>query len=583
MSPAFRYITDMRVANISSLQLRMLINTRLGVTDLLRQPFVGELDLIRDLEITFPDMAGIEKLPKLVNLRVDGTNVHTVRDGEYLQRLLHLRLYNCSDFNFTMFGRTRSLIQLYGYDFLPFDLYEFRHNTDLGLAVFTSTGTNPNMLMDLYGADKYFPKLADFFLRHLSAGINGNYENCFVSYETYNDVYPKIKSNQNLLLRTQPSSFAPCYPTPLRDANVPDANTISWQSNFTNATGVYYNVYLGKSRTAMDLVGVFQSEKSYMTNFDANSDYFWRVEAYHADSTYYSGVYHFSTYQDLPIPFVDKFDSYYTGSPVADESPFWVNFDNTLTGKAVANRTTKFDGYYSLELKPRSDAGLVIKNPELPAYFIEFRFMNQGGQVAVELLQKHTTTNENTVNTKIEFTGANSGLLTYGESTFAFNYLPDRWNRVNISVSKTTGMASLSLNESLLKEWQWTIQMGGTANTNPFKGIRFVNSAAAAASTAFIDNVVIDQVNPASTGSLELPSIGIVYLAGAREVVLSGVEPEMIREIALYDIRGRKLVFRQNPENLTFSVGASVPQGVYLVVVNRKDGAPVSKKIAILE
>ena len=583
LSEPYRYISDRTLADIPSLPLRQSINTKLGNTDLLRQPFVGELDLIRDLEITYPDQRGLEKLTMLKSLRIDGTDIRVLRDGEYLQNLLSLRFYKCIVFDFTIFGRTRSLYQLFGYDFLPFDLYDFRHNSDIGLLQFLSTDTNPNMLMDLYGADKYFPKLADFFLFHMGAGASSTFGNCYVSYESYLDFYPKIKSNLNLLERTKPSSFAPCYPTPVRNDNLLSVSRISWQANFNEQPSVYYNVFIGEKRNSLEPVSIFQSEKYYDGTFEPNKDYYWRVEAYHADSTYYSGIYHFSTWQDLPIPFYEKFDDYYSACPVVDESPFWVNFDNTLTGKAVTSRNTKFDGFYSLDLKPGSDAGVVIKSPVHPVYYIEFRFLNQGGQVAAELLQKSGSSNDNIVNSRIDFQGNDIGLFTFGASSFPFSFVPGEWNRVNFALNMNTGAASFSLNDLILKEWQWHVQIGGSANNNPFKGIRFVNNVGSAGGSGFIDNLIIDLNNPASAEPVLNPGLDMVYLSGSREVILAGIQPSEIRNIAVYDIRGSKLASRENPDSLIFPVGPAVRNGVYLVVVNLKNGLPFSRKIAVME
>ena len=156
----------------------------------------------------------------------------------------------------------------------------------MGLLQFLSKGTNPNMLMDFYGADKYFPKLVDFYVFHLGAGASSKYEDCYVSYESYLDIYPKIKSNLNLLQRTKPSSFAPCYPTPARNANLLTVSRLSWQANLNNLPAVYYNVFVGNDRNALEPVAVFQTDRFYDGTFEPNKDYYWRVEAYHADSTY---------------------------------------------------------------------------------------------------------------------------------------------------------------------------------------------------------------------------------------------------------------------------------------------------------
>ncbi len=583
MSGAYRYISDERETDIPSLALRQLINTILGSSDLLRQPMLGELELIKDLEITFQDQRGIEKLTELKDLRIDGTRITYLREGDYLQNLKEFIFFKCVEFDFSALNKTRNLQELYGYDFLPVDLYDFRHNTDLGLLVFTTSGTNPNMLMDLYGADKYFPKLADFYVRHLAEGINGAYQDCFVSYESYLDIYPKIKANQNVMAHTKPTDFAPCYPVPAREANLPAVTRLSWQSNFRNQEGVYYNVFLGTSRKSLELVSVFQDLKYYDGTFESNKDYYWRVEAYHADSTYYSGIYHFSTWQDVTMPFTDNFNNYYSACPVVDESPFWSTTDTKLTGKAVANRNTKYEGFYSLEVKPKSEAAVVINTPKDTVYYIEYRILNQGGEIATELLQKSATSSDVVVNSKIEFLGKDLGLFTYGTTSYTFNFLPDQWNRVNIALHLGSGLASLSVNDILVKEWSWRVQIGGATNTNPFKGLRFVNNAAASGSSGFIDNVLIDQKNPASTGEIVNSSIGMIYQRESRQVIFTGIQPSEIRDITLFDMQGRKLMTRLNPDTLTFSFNSQVRNGVYLIVVNRRDGAPYARKLAVLD
>jgi len=174
-------------------------------------------------------------------------------------------------------------------------------------------------------------------------------------------------------------------------------------------------------------------------------------------------------------------------------------------------------------------------------------------------------------------------LLTYGEGTFAFSFVPEQWNRINVSMNMTTGVASLMVNEEMVKEWDWNVQIGGTNNTNPFKGIRFVNNAAADGGSGFVDNLIIDLKNPASTVPVINPDMKLVYLMASREVVLKDVQPNEIQEISLYDIKGRKIVYLQNPENLIFPIGSSVTKGIYVVVVSRKDGRKLSRKIGVFE
>ena len=47
-------------------------------------------------------------------------------------------------------------------------------------------------LCDLYGADRYFPNLTYFDLYHITYLT---IDSCYISYESYNDILPKIKGN----------------------------------------------------------------------------------------------------------------------------------------------------------------------------------------------------------------------------------------------------------------------------------------------------------------------------------------------------------------------------------------------------
>ena len=576
------FITDETVANIPSIPLRQLINIELKYFDnVTRQPFVGELELIRDLEINFADQRGIEKLPALRNLRMNAESMTAFQTGKYLGNLYYLRFWNTGNFDFTSLSETRSLIQIYGLDFLPFDLYDFRNNSDITMLFFKSTLPSTNRLMDLYRADKYFPKVVEFYLYEYTQGMLGQPTDCYISVESWNDVVPNIRVNSALLANTKPSVFAPCYPVPARDANLTTAGRLSWTSNPGDTPDVYYNVYVGTSRSRQEIVAVFQTDKFLDYAFEPDKDYYWRVEAFHSDTTYYSGLYHFSTYERIPFPYTQNFDSYYLNAPLPQSILFWKKADNQLTGQAVANNERCRSDYYSMEVKPKSDAEVVFPPLQDPVIYSEFYMQNQSGEGVVELLQQAGIGTDPGVNARMTFYGPSLGAFAHIGTPVVLTIVPQTWNHFVVKIDQTTGQASLWINDVPVTEWSWSTQMDGTSNNGGFAGIRFANLDAPSGGSIFFDDIKVTNENLLGTGVIELAKPVIFFNPENNEIsILDGDATEFSR-YELYNLQGSKMESGNLAGRRSFRLNNRPDNGLYILVLVSNKGLPTTQKIAV--
>ena len=579
LSNPYLFITDQTVVEIPSIPLRQAINIKLGYgADLHRHPFAGELELIKEITVDFADQRGLEKFPQLKSLIFNGTGLTTLRSGEYLGNLSSLRFTNTKDVDLTIFNQTRSLNYLYGYDGIPYDLYDFRHNTHLLSIFFSNHGALVNACADLYKADKYFPEANSFYLYHLTN--LGGYDNCWVSYESWNDFIPLVKYNQNLFAHTHPSSFVPCYPVPAREVNVKTVNQISWQSNFTDDPAVFYNIFIGNNRNDLALTAVFQTTKSVNYNFLPNKEYYWRVEAYHTDTVYYSGIFSFTTWQTMPMPFVETFDRYFGYASITDESPWWITFDSSLTGRATTDPNIKRNGNYSLGIRPKSDAGIILEHPGDSVFTVDFWIRNQRGEIGIEILQ--ATGDTVSVNARASIYGTNLGTFNFGDGIGNFNYLPNEWNHVSIVVNPKAALADFKMNDVIIKQWYWNLQVGGATNTGVFKGIRFVNTTGLTGGSAFIDDLFIMSGGTLSIDNLPLDQLVITFLPQVNILSINGIPTNEIAAIHLTDLQG-KILRTAEPVNAEFQLPEGVQNGIYLLVLSTQKGQILTKKIAIFK
>ncbi len=577
LSEPYTYISDKTLANIPSLELRQAINIELGYTsDLNRVPFVGELEMVKKLNIDFQDQRGIDQLTQLKHLFVDGMFITGLQEGNYLNSLSYIMLHRCRQFDFTVLENTNSLNVIQGSDGLPYDLYDLRHNSNAGVISLASHDNIINNLGDLYGADKYFQNLSFFDVYHITYLT---IDSCYISYESYQDILPNISGNAPALEHTSPSSFAPCYPSPARNTNVPNTSQISWQANFNDEPNVFYNIYIGKTRDQLQLVAPFRTANTYDYSFENNLDYFWRVEALHSDTTYYSGIYHFSTFEAFPMPFIENFDDYYAKCDVSYESPFWVNYGQALPEPAKTSRTIKRSGRYSMEFTATSDAGVLLEPNADSAYVVEFYFRNNRAEFGIEFMQGSNDGDTLAVNSRISLFGDNLGTFDYGESSSQFFFIPNDWNLAQITLDMPSGKGRLIINEVEIAQWNWNMQKDGTNNTNPFQGLRFSN--AANTGSAYIDDLNIKFTKTTGIEEIfnEWPEVS--YSPLHHEILIND-NTGKITGIDLYDLRGRKITTFASHGEQRFHLDDGIPNGLYVMVISSKDGRFLSTKISIV-
>ena len=577
LSEQYRYISDYTLADIPSLELRQAINIQLGYTDdLNRIPYLGELEMVKKLEIDFDDQRGIDQLSQLRFLFVDGIAISGISDGEYLNSLNYVMFHRCKLFDYTVFESTENLTVIQGSDGLPYDFYDLRHNYNAGVIIFASHDAVQNNCMDLYGVDKYFQNLTTFDLYHITYLT---IDTCFVSYETWNDVLPNIRGGAPAIEHTSPSSFAPCYPSPARNTNVPNTSQLSWQGNFDDEPDVFYNVYIGKTRDQLALVAPFYSDNVYDYEFENNLDYYWRVEAFHGDTTYYSGIYHFSTYEELPMPFEDDFDDYYAKADVSFESPYWTDFGDQFPEPAKTSRTIKRSGRYSLECNANSDAGILVGPEPDSAYQIDFYFRNNGAEFWIELLQGDSGMDSFVVNSGIGLFGTNLGTFEHGEGAEQFLFNADDWNHASIFIDLPSGLGKLIVNDQDISYWNWNKQKDGSTNTNAFHGIRFVNKGESG--SGLIDDFMMDFAQSSGVAEIQNRNATISYSPLLNELIVNGNYSEL-EGLEIIDLRGRKITnFALNGEQ-RIQLEGNIPDGIYILRAKNRDGSFFSEKISIL-
>ncbi len=579
LSAPIRYLTDNTPANIQSQQLRNAINIILGYgADLYRQPLRGELEMIKELQVDFADLRGLEQLTELNHLRAVGSEIRNLPAGNYLRKLKTLWFLDCTQLDQSIFQETNGLLEITGRQGLPHDFYDLRHNSDVRSVIMSNHDELDNQLTDLYRFDKYFTKVENLDLYHSKEP--GMLDPCYISIESWTDFIPNIAANQQLLVKTTPSVFVPCYPFPPRDTNMTPVNEISWYSNPDGQAGVFYNVFIGEKRNQLDLKGVFINEPSFDFDFAPNKDYYWRVEAYHRDTTYFSGLFHFSTYEKLPVPWTENFDGYFEEAEINEHSTFWESLDQSLTARAITTREIKRGGFYSLKLVPQSDAALLVDIHNDNPVFLDFYVLNTTGNLKIELLQADASGN-NAVNTYIRMSGNQQGTLVTSQASSDFTYLPDEWNRLQIQVNHLQGTASLMVNNMMVKEWNWSTAMTGAENRNPLKGIRFFNEANPATGSAYLDDFRIFDSSETFVDNLSSDPTRVLFIPASNQLLITHIDPDRIKLLTLVDMAGREHIRVTNPGSQPIQISSGMPDGIYLVKLEFNQSAPVFHRIAI--
>jgi Leucine-rich repeat (LRR) protein len=125
-----------------------------------------------------------------------------------------------------------------------------------------------------------------------------------LSHESYYEFIPIFESQVGIIdyEYVEISENAACYPSPERETtSISISTTLQWQG--TEAEGTTYEVFLGTTKAGMESVGYGQRVSGNSYNFspdlEDNTTYYWRVQSISPADTLWSGIWRFSTGEEL--------------------------------------------------------------------------------------------------------------------------------------------------------------------------------------------------------------------------------------------------------------------------------------------
>jgi len=155
------------------------------------------------------------------------------------------------------------------------------------------------------------------------------------SQEALNVHIPILESRGFATLEypTTPNNYAACYPNPARnETGVFVNNSLEWQGNFIRNAD--YDVWLGETADNLVNVGngtlVSDTLYSFTPTLNANTDYWWKVRAVTATDTIWSGLWNFTTGEEV------YFTVDFTATYRAGYLPLSVQFTDTTDGTPIS-------------------------------------------------------------------------------------------------------------------------------------------------------------------------------------------------------------------------------------------------------
>ncbi len=239
------------------------------------------------------DLSFLNNLTQLTGLDIYGYNLSNF---SYLSNLINLTYLRISNNNFKTLEGVEIFTHVYqlnvdgnplcdirGVENLPL-VYAFFHNNQI--TDFTPLLNNP----------------------HIMDGINRLYlENNPASKEAMENQIPALQAVTTSYGNwpTQDDRAA-CYPTPENNADtISDASLLEWQANFSQTSGLTYNVYLGTDAYEQTLVAYGLSSLNFDPELLAEESYWWRVETIDGQDTLRSGVWNFNTNSEASVNIPD--------------------------------------------------------------------------------------------------------------------------------------------------------------------------------------------------------------------------------------------------------------------------------------
>ncbi len=183
-----------------------------------------------------------------------------------------------------------------------------------------------------------------------------------------------------MLLPENSQKFSPCNPLPERNLTVSgDTTILSWHSAELPTDG-YYEVFTGPSRNRLTVAGQVK-EPSFKLGLSRGQLYQWRVRTVLPDTSYFSGLFNFGTFERLSLPFKEDFEGYPAYTYLTGNAPFWITSQggtaSSFDGRIDPSR--RYEGKQALKLPNSSDVKLPLSHLYQKNLYFSMQIMIEEG------------------------------------------------------------------------------------------------------------------------------------------------------------------------------------------------------------
>jgi len=329
--------------------------------------YIGELNLDRN----FIDSLWIGfSMPNLRKFSIQGNKINNIRQlNEYMPGLTSLNLAD----NLIQDFWKGSLQALEYLDFSNNRLTLLNHLTTNPLLKHINLSNN--QLSDIYPVFTHSNSVRVQYL-----DLTGNP----LSAESKVDFAPFLTSViDTFLIPDFPEEYSPGNPQPIRNKTTNGQTAVlSWLTGQLPADG-FYEVYAGQSQEKLTLSGQV-STPGFPLDVSPGQRYYWRVRTVLRDTSFFSGLFNFNTYQPLSLPFKETFESYLPFSLFTEFSDFWIKSANgpTVITDGRIDPYRRSEGKQSLKLANASELTLPIGHLYQSTLYISMYLLIEDGCMA---------------------------------------------------------------------------------------------------------------------------------------------------------------------------------------------------------
>ncbi|TSA38120.1 MAG: T9SS C-terminal target domain-containing protein [Porphyromonadaceae bacterium] len=205
-----------------------------------------------------------------------------------------------------------------------------------------------------------------------------------LSIESTEEFAPFLRTAiDTLLLPDYPQEFSPGNPQPLRNQSLTgQTGELSWLTNRLPVNS-YYEVYTGLSPDSLTFTGHVASSY-FQVDITPGQHYFWRVRTILPDTSFFSGLFNFVTYQPFTLPFKEDFESYPPFGFFSELSDCWIKATNgsTVITDGRIDPYRRSEGKQSLKLTNASDLRLPMSHLYQSILYISMQLLIDDGCIA---------------------------------------------------------------------------------------------------------------------------------------------------------------------------------------------------------